>query len=305
MIDIVIVNWNAGSQLRTCVDSIESYSSGLVGKIIVVDNGSVDGSDKSVDGLPHVNLIRAGANLGFGKACNLGAKQSKSEYLLFLNPDAALYTDTLSIVLTYMQDSANSTVGICGVQLLNEFGCIARSCTRFPSAVSLIMHAMGLDRIFPRLGHFMSEWPHNHTREIDHVIGAFFCVRRTLFEQLNGFDELFFVYLEDLDFSFRARQAGWRSIFLSNVQAFHAGGGTSCQVKARRLFYSLRSRLLYAFKHFSFLGAVGVLLATLFLEPLSRSLLALLRCSLSSLKETWAAYGMLCCWLPGWILNKK
>jgi GT2 family glycosyltransferase len=146
----------------------------------------------------------------------------------------------------------------------------------------------------------MAEWDHKQTRPVDHVIGAFFLVRRELFEALEGFDERFFVYLEDLDFSYRAYQSGWRSVYLGDVQAFHAGGGTSNQIKARRLFYSLRSRLLYSFKHFSWIGASAVLIATLLVEPLSRSVLALLRRSWPGLKETWAAYGMLWQWLPRW-----
>lgn len=303
VITVVIVNWNAGAQLRTCVDSIAEYGAGLVRQTIVVDNGSVDGSEARVEGLPNVTLIRAGANLGFGKACNLGAQQAKGDYLLFLNPDAALYAETLPKTLAYMQDQVNGKVGICGVQLLDEGGHVSRSCARFPSVAGFAAHATGLVRFVPRLGHSMAEWDHAQTREVDQVIGAFFLVRRDLFEVLGGFDERFFVYFEEVDFSYRARQAGWCSMYLADVQAFHAGGGTSSQVKARRLFYSLRSRLLYSFRHFSWLGTLGVLLATLLIEPLSRSTLALLGRSWSGFKETWAAYGMLWGWLSQWVFK--
>ena len=306
-VDVVIVNWNAGFQLVENVESIGKHDRGLVSSVIIVDNASIDESLDLVETMPDfpftLQIIRNSENCGFGKACNLGAQQAKSEYLLFLNPDAALYADTLPKALAYMQDPANARVGICGVQLLDEAGHVSRSCARFPSAEGFVAHAVGLDRFFPRLGHFMAEWDHAHTCQVDHVIGAFFLVRRELFNALHGFDERFFVYLEDLDFSYRAGQAGWRSVYLADAQAFHAGGGTSNQVKARRLFYSLRSRLLYAFKHFSWLGAVVVLLATLFVEPLSRSALALLRRSWSGLTETWAAYAMLWRWLPQWILK--
>lgn len=298
---VIIVNWNAGRRLLECVDSINNYGKNFVSDIIIVDNGSIDGSDALVARLPNVNLIKAGENLGFGKACNLGARNATLEYLLFLNPDAALYEGTLPRVLAYMQDPVNNKVGICGVQLLDEAGNISRSCARFPSSLGFMAHALGVDRVIPRLGHFMAEWDHNQTRQVDHVIGAFILVRRELFYALEGFDERFFVYLEDLDFSYRAYQAGWHSVYLANVQAFHAGGGTSKQVMARRLFYSLRSRLLYSFKHLSWVGAFGVLLATMFVEPLSRSVLALQRCSWSSIKEIWTAYGMLWYWLPRWV----
>lgn len=302
-VSVVVVNWNVGNQLRRCIDSVITFGQNSVGSIVVVDNGSTDGSANTVEGLPKVKLIRTGENLGFGKACNLGARHATSEYLLFLNPDAALFAYTLSKVLTFMEDPINAKVGISGVQLLDETGHVSRSCARFPSPLGFVAHAFGADRIVPRLGHFMSEWDHAQTRRVDQVIGAFFLVRRDVFEALGGFDERFFVYFEEVDFSYRARQAGWHSVYLADVQAFHAGGGTSNQVKARRLFYSLRSRLLYSFKHFSWIGAFEVLVATLFVEPLSRSVLTLLRRSWSGLKETWAAYGMLWRWLPQWVIK--
>jgi GT2 family glycosyltransferase len=305
MIDIVTVNWNAGAQLKNCVDSITKFGVGLVNKIIVVDNGSKDGSEALVEGMPNVTLIRTGENLGFGKACNLGAKHADSDYLLFLNPDAALFEGTLTKVVNFMQEPTNQTVGICGVQLIEESGKISRSCARFPTVTGFLARAVGLDRFVPRLGHFMAEWDHLADREVDHVIGAFYFVRRALFEELQGFDERFFVYLEDLDFSYRAHRAGWRSFYLADTQAFHAGGGTSNQVKARRLFYSLRSRLLYAFKYFSLPAALTVLATTILLEPLARSVLALARRSLSSLKETWSGYRMLWAWLPNWLFKNE
>ena len=302
-IDIVVVNWNAGNQLKQCVDSIQSFSPDLKLTTIVIDNGSTDDSVDSLAPRPDVKIIKAGANLGFGKACNLGAQSGSGDYLLFLNPDAALYPDTLKKAMTYMQSPANAQVGICGIQLIDESGHIARSCTRFPHALAFFAYTIGAVNVFPRLGHFMAEWPHDQTREVDHVIGAFYLVRRAVFDTLGGFDERFFVYLEDLDFSYRSKLASWKTMYLADVQAFHAGGGTSNQVKARRLFYSLRSRLVYAFKHFSLVGAVVVFISTMLLEPLSRTAYALLRGSWSSVKETFGGYAMLWRWLPQWIFK--
>lgn len=304
MINIVIVNWNSGKQLQSCLESIQNQITPCLWiETTVVDNASTDDSETIAEILPGVTLLRTGENLGFGKACNLGAQTGHSEYLLFLNPDAAIFPQTLRKAITFMQSPANAKVGICGVQLKDESGQVARSCTRFPHALGFVAHALGLDRVFPQLGHFMAEWSHDLTREVDHVIGAFFLVRRSVFEELGGFDERFFVYLEDLDFSYRAHQAGWKTVYLADAQAFHAGGGTSNQVKARRLFYSLRSRLLYAFKHFSFIGAWLVLLSTLLLEPISRTGYALVRGSWPAVKETWSGYAMLYRWLPQWLLQ--
>lgn len=302
-VDVIIVNWNAGIQLRECVDSVIQYGHSYIKRIVVIDNGSTDGSENAVDGLANVTLIRAGSNLGFGKACNLGAAQANADFILFLNPDARLFADTLTRAFSFMQRPENTKVGICGVQLIDERGCISRSCARFPSACGFAAHAAGLDRIIPRLGHFMSDWDHGNTRQVDQVIGAFFLLRSTMFNALHGFDETFFLYFEDLDLSYRAKKMGWTSVYLADVRAFHAGGGTSRQVKAKRLFYVLRSRTLYAFKHFNPFAATLVLLVTLFVEPLSRSALAVGQCSLTSFKETLIAYGMLCQWLPRWIFK--
>jgi hypothetical protein len=128
-------------------------------------------------------------------------------------------------------------------------------------------------------------------------------MRRELFLQLKGFDEQFFVYFEEVDLSLRASQIGWRSVCLPWVCAFHFGGGSTQQVKAHRLFYSMRSRMLYAGKHFSFAGAVLVVLATLIVEPLSRLSLSILRRSWSGVRETLAGYRMLWQWIPQWVLH--
>lgn len=304
-VDVVIVNWNSGVQLLECIRSLANCASQYIGKVIVVDNGSVDGSDNCVEGFAglEVVVIRAGANLGFGKACNLGAKYSGCDYILFLNPDASVYDDTLFLSLNYMDE--HSRVAVCGVQLKDEVNHVSRSCTRLPTVTSFLAHAVGLDRLLPKLGHFMGEWDHNDSRLVDHVIGAFYLVRRSVFESVGGFDERFFVYLEDLDLSNRIKAAGWQIFFLSNVQAFHKGGGTSDQVKAFRLFYSLRSRIIYSYKHFNFVGATLILFATMFIEPISRVFHSALRRSMSSVKETLTAYKLLWKWLSGWMFEKS
>lgn len=300
MISVIIVNWNAGRQLATCVRSVVNSSKGLVQKIVVVDNGSIDDSLERIGQIENVEIVKAEENLGFGRACNLGASRCSSEYILLLNPDAEVYESTFDDLRGYLLSGMPQSVGIIGIQLVDETGHIARSCTRFPGPVAFIAGALGVDRIFPKLGHFMSEWPHDESRIVDHVIGAFYLVRRDVFNALGGFDERFFLYLEDLDLSLRAKKAGWDTVFLANIQAFHAGGGTSRQIKARRLFYATRSKLQYAFKHFSLIGALMVLLATFLLELPVRTVHAVARGSGSALRETWSAWGMLLRWLPQW-----
>lgn len=300
MLDIVIVNWNSGNQLQRCVSSISSSNPT---NIIVVDNHSSDNSIYFLNSTSGITIVQASSNLGFGKACNLGASLNKSEFILFLNPDTVLYPGVLDMVLEYMVAPENYNVGICGIQLVDVYGKISRSCTRFPTPLTLLAHSIGIDRIFNFCSYFMEDWSHNSTDEVDHVIGAFYFMRRTLFDLLDGFDERFFVYLEDLDFSRRANQLGWRILYLSDVKSFHAGGGCSKGIKSKRMFYSLRSRLLYAHKHFGPSSFIVVCLTTFLIEPISRSVLAISRCSWASLRETWAGYLMLWRWFPQWVLK--
>lgn len=303
MIDIVLVNWNSGSQLGEALVSIVDNHENLVDKVIVVDNASSDDSmsDIGIEGCKiSLQVIFNEENLGFGVACNQGAKLCESDYILFLNPDARLLVGSLSIPLTYMQKSENSSVGITGIQLVDSGGKVSRSCSRFPTFPLLLAQSMGLNK-FPWLrswGPHMSEWDHGSDREVDQVIGAFFLIRRPLFENLGGFDERFFVYFEEVDVSYRAKLAGWRSMYLTGARAFHAGGGTSTQVKASRLFYSLRSRLLYAFKHFSYFQAWLLVGVTFFIEPLTRAIFSFARSGIEGLCNTLQGYGMLWKKLP-------
>lgn len=304
VVDIVIVNWNAGSLLRDCVRSIkEAGQAGFeFGQVVIVDNGSTDGS---LDGFEFTDLplkiIKNTDNKGFAAACNQGAQGSRADYLLFLNPDTRLFADSLSVPLAFMEARQNQTIGICGIQLIDEHAEVSRSCARFPTPRMFLSKIFGLDRLLPGFfqSHFMEEWGHKENREVDHVIGAFFLVRRRLFEQLNGFDERFFVYLEDLDFSLRAKKSGWASYYLADARAYHKGGGTSEQVKARRLFYSLRSRILYGYKHFTPTQATLLLVSTLCFEPLTRLTFNLLQGAFKSASETVSGYLMLYRALPG------
>lgn len=280
-LSIVIVNWNSGDMLRCCLQSMSvAQSLDRVSQVVVVDNDSRDGS---CDNLPQISVpvvvIRNDSNRGFAAACNQGAAACQSDYVLFLNPDSELLANSLSEPLVYMDAPEHQDVGICGIQLLDGKGKVARSCSRLPTFWSLITLALRLQglsrRLFPP--HFMKEWDHAETRQVEQVIGAFFLVRMPLFQHLGGFDERFFVYFEEVDFCERTRQLGLKTMYLASAQALHVGGGCSSQVKGRSLFYSLRSRIQYAQKHLPRIQALLVAAATMIAEPIIRITFAILK----------------------------
>lgn len=296
---IIIVNWNSGNLLAACLESIVQHHCGVVQAIVVVDNHSTDDSLEMVNGMDtagiRLEMIRNETNRGFAVACNQGARLAESEYLLFLNPDAMLYDDSLVVPLEFMEQKENKGVGAVGIQLIDETGCVARSCARFPSVGRFFADATGLAK-FPGLrsmGMTMTDWPHTRTRAVDQVIGAFLLIRSSLFARLEGFDERFFVYWEDVDISRRLRNLGYESVYLASAQAFHKGGGTSARVKSQRLYYSMRSRIQYGFKHFGSMDRWALVVITLMIEPIARCLHAGARGDVAGLRNTLKGYGML------------
>jgi N-acetylglucosaminyl-diphospho-decaprenol L-rhamnosyltransferase len=276
-IHVVIVNWNSGLQLKQCLQSFAAAASDEVTvRVTVVDNASTDASGDGLEGVAGVPLaiIRNADNRGFGAACNQGAAGSDADYLLFLNPDTRLMPGSLERPARYLLSPEHAAVGIVGIQLLDADGHVARNTARTPTAWSMIGNSLGVDRIMPGVfpPHFVTEWAHDETREVEQVMGAFFLVRRSVFERLGGFDERFFVYYEDLDFAARARALGFSSVYLAGAQAFHRGQGTTENATERRMFYFSRSKILFARKHFGAFGACAVIAVTLTLEPLARTL---------------------------------
>jgi GT2 family glycosyltransferase len=144
----------------------------------------------------------------------------------------------------------------------------------------------------------MTDWDHRDSREVDQVTGAFYLVRRRVFEELKGFDERFFMYYEDLDFAYRAKSAGWKSYYLADAQAFHFGGGASYQIKAKRLYYVFNSRVLYVAKHYGAPSAIKILIACLMLEFWVRLGWSLINLSTQNFVETIQAYRLFLRTLP-------
>jgi N-acetylglucosaminyl-diphospho-decaprenol L-rhamnosyltransferase len=302
-VDLVIVNWNSGNLLRQCLASLVANppSAVRIKRVVIVDNGSADDSMRN---LPSTGIqlvvLQNSANRGFAAACNQGARGATSRYLLFLNPDTRIGGAAIETAVEFLESPANGAVAACGVQNVGEDGQVQRTCAFLPRPSHFIYASLGLSRLAPRLfpDLMMREWAHDDTRRVDHVIGSFLMIRTAVFESLDGFDERYFVYLEDLDLSWRVASRGLQMYFLSNARIVHVGGGTSRQVLDRRLFYSLQSRLLFARKHFSSGASTLVMLCTALLEPFTRLADCVLKGDFRGCAYTLRGYGMLYAALP-------
>jgi GT2 family glycosyltransferase len=305
MIDVVIINWNSGSLLQACIHSLLSNDQkNLIAKIIIVDNFSTDHSQHQIPSDRRIVLIQNNENLGFSKACNQGFLIADADYVLLLNPDAAVLENTLDAAYECM--NVHSNIDILGVQLLDERnGKIQSSCARFPKPARFLFHSLGLSKLFPGVFHpptLMTDWNHQENRYVDQVMGAFMLIRRTTFDRIGYFDERFFVYYEELDFSLRLHQSGGKSYFNADIQALHKGGGTTASVVDFRLYLSLQSRLRYAKKHFSRPGYWTVLFSTCLIEPWMRLCLLIIQRNFKEIPELFKGYKRL---VHAWFKNSK
>jgi N-acetylglucosaminyl-diphospho-decaprenol L-rhamnosyltransferase len=302
-VHVVVVNWNTGGYLRECLESVVLAAREGVApaKVTIVDNASRDRSAEGLDGLPlPLEVVRNPTNVGFAAACNQGAAGTTADYLLFLNPDTRLFPDTLETVTRFMESERAAGVGICGVQIVDREGRPVISCARFPTPRVLIGKMTGLDAVLPRFfpGHHLTVAETAASGYVDQVIGAFTFVRAELFRRLGGFDDRYFMYFEDVDFALRARRHGARSYFLGDARAFHAENVSSDQIRGRRLYYSLRSRITFTYRHWPRWQAIAVALLTLTVEFAARIVSAVLHASWRDLAATVAGYGRLAGDLP-------
>jgi N-acetylglucosaminyl-diphospho-decaprenol L-rhamnosyltransferase len=250
----VIVNWNAGPHLGECLRSAAAAqrSTFELRQVVLVDNASTDGSLDGVDDVPlPLHVLRNAENRGFAAACNQGARAGSANLVLFLNPDTQVGREALDLSVAFMADRSNAHIGICGAQMVAGDGAPRFSCARFPTLMMFVAKMTGLDHAFPRWfpRQRLAAAEVNTSGIVDQVIGAYFLIRRPLFEALGGFDERFFVYLEDVDLAYRAKRAGYPSYFLAHVPVYHGEHVSSDQMRGQRLFYLLRSRTEYARKH--------------------------------------------------------
>ncbi|WRZ94805.1 glycosyltransferase family 2 protein [Streptomyces sp. NBC_01007] len=300
--DIVIVNWNAGRHLGECLRSIvrADRSRLRVARIVVVDNASTDGSldGLATPGIP-LDVVRNTRNVGFASGCNQGAALCDSGFLLFLNPDTELYPDALRVLGAFLRTPAAESYGIFGALMVDEEGRPRISCSRFPSLRIYVGKMTGLDRLMPSL------FPPHHLRPgelprsgpVDQVIGACFLVRRTLFDDLRGFDERYFLYLEEVDFALRARQVGRPSCHVHQARVYHAEEVSSSQLGAWRHYLMLCSRTRYAFLHWTKPRAWLLTALSLSLEPVARLVAAVLRGRPADVRATLAVHWQFLRWL--------
>ena len=264
-VTVLIVNWNGKEELTACLRSIVEHVGDLSVQVIVVDNASSDGSAGHVRKLfPTVELIESGGNLGFGRACNLGARRATGEFILFLNPDARLTPGALNLMVQCMKSQPD--IGALGCKIIDDDGVVVElGEQRFPTPLGEFFKLMFVSsRSFRRYGNHLRRHDPKVSGDVVKLYGACLLVRRLVFNEIGGFDERFFMYAEDGDLCRRISATKRRLFYLASAEILHASGALS--EKAGGGFATLmmcESIWKFVVKYHGFCGGVGYKVAIL------------------------------------------
>lgn len=268
-LSVLIVTYNSRRLIDDLLSGLALQLAALNAEVVLVDNASHDGTaDRVAQRYPAVRLVRSSHNLGFAAGNNLAAQHARGRLLLLLNPDAMPEAGTIARGMALMD--AHTGVGLAGARLLGEDGQTQPSARMFPGLVQELFVMSGLAARFPKsrwFGRFDRTWADPAQAAIvDWVPGAFALIRRQLFIALNGFDERFFLYYEEVDLCRRIQAAGLQVMYWPALRAFHIGGesartvaGASVSSSGSQLtLWRARSGLLYHRKNHGWWSAWAV-----------------------------------------------
>lgn len=247
-LSVVLVNYNGGLFLQVCLDAIREHTRGWAAEVVVVDNGSTDGSpDMAAAAFPQVRILRNERNVGFGAANNRGWRACRGPLILFMNTDVVLRPGTLERLSEVL--SGDPQVGAAGPALLQAPGIYQVSFGKKSTFWSELFRKSLLNR---RLR--LTAGRSRTVRSVDWVSGAFLMVRRSVLEAVGGFDEAFFLYFEDIDLCLRIREAGWKVVYAPGAPSFHEGGASAAASPLRSRFEYRKSQIFFYRKHNSTLS---------------------------------------------------
>jgi N-acetylglucosaminyl-diphospho-decaprenol L-rhamnosyltransferase len=230
----VVVNYNARDHLLGCVGSLLSQG---VEAVVVVDNGSTDGSEAALaEAFPEAKWASTGSNIGYGAAANHGAAVVSHDYLLVCNPDVVLSPGAVEALVGLLE--RRPEVAVVGPLIVDAAGRLYPSARRFPDLLEAFGHGI-VGQFWPgnpfSRRYTMAEWDHAGARLVDWVSGSCFVARREAWEAVGGFDSSYFMYMEDVDLCWRLREAGWEVAYEPRARVTHVQGVSADQHPYRML----------------------------------------------------------------------
>ncbi|MBE7711519.1 MAG: glycosyltransferase family 2 protein [Cyanobacteria bacterium SIG31] len=257
-VSIIMVNWNAGKYLEDTINSLREKTQDILFEIILIDNNS-DKNEESyffIDKLleqNNVTVIKSEENLGFAKANNIGMEIAKGRNFLILNPDVVFHNNVIKILSDYLDN--NEAVGMVGPKVLNPNGSFQQPCLRGkPYPKDTLFHLIGLAKAFPKCealnGYALWHLNRDEINECGALSGCCMMLKKSLFEEIGGMDEQFFMYQEETDWGLRTAKAGKKTVYNPNAIVTHVGGVTTRAVQVKTIWIFTQSMMKFFKKHF-------------------------------------------------------
>jgi hypothetical protein len=257
-LSVVILAFRGYDGLAASVEAVFASQTNYRYEVIVVDNGSADGTaerfEKEFIGSQHPNLkLIRNSNEGFAKGNNLGIRNSSGKYVLLLNPDTAVQTDTIQKCLDYI--ATNPRIGALGCKLIKADGKLDLASRRsFPNPFNALYRFLQLPKLFPKNKHFSSYnliyTSENETMEVDSLSGAFMLMPRKVLDEVGMLDSQYFMYGEDIDLCYKIKQAGYKVIYFPKTSTYHYKGQSSKKTPYLMLYQFHRSMWIFYKKHY-------------------------------------------------------
>ncbi len=254
-LSVIIVNYNVEYFLEQCLYSVRKAMQYVDGEVFVVDNNSVDGSNRMVrDKFPEVKLIANKDNKGFSKANNQGIRISKGEYILLLNPDTVVEDDTFLKIVEFMDEHPDA--GALGVKMVDGSGKFLPESKRgLPTPEAAAYKMFGLSKLFPkskRFAHYhLGYLDEDKTNEVEILAGAFMLLRKSVLDEIGLLDESFFMYGEDIDLSYRVIKAGYKNYYFPETRIIHYKGESTKKSSVNYVLVFYNAMVIFAKKHFT------------------------------------------------------
>jgi hypothetical protein len=251
-LSVIVVSWNTRSLLVASLRSVFASAPPGLREVIVVDNGSRDGTPEAVRReFPEATLVENPENLGYARAINQGLERARGEYVLLLNSDTVLPARALEPAVEFARRARDAAA--VGCRIAYPGGRFQPSAFRFPNLFGLAMAAAGLPRLFPRSpllnwdGYGGRDW--SRVQEVEFVTGCFLLLRAEALREVGPLDTRFFLYGEEADLCMRLRRKGWKVLYSPDPTVVHLGGGSATDAGVRAWTHEAKQRAILFFLH--------------------------------------------------------
>ena len=252
-LSIIIVSYNTKDLVKNCLQTVFGSNINFPFEVIVVDNNSGDGTVEMInEEFKEVKLIVNSKNLGYGRANNQGMKLAKGKYILLLNSDTEIINDVITKMVEWLEK--RSEVGAVGCQLLYKNGKVQQSAGFIPKLSKIFYWATFLDDL-PILRDIIKPYHvsdinfYKKEHEVGWVTGAFFLLRKEIFEKLGGFDEKIFMYTEEIEWCMKIKKAGWKIFYTPKTSVYHLKSASPRNLNENAIIFEYKG-LIYLFSKY-------------------------------------------------------